>query len=179
VAQQDGQRGAVLAVGLILLATVTMLGVTMLSGTRLSENITSNSQQKAIAFEAAESGIRSVWDVAYLRKNISLGASALVDDPPPIVLPDSDTGMQVDFDELDGNGRGSDIDGEVSVQFCGEIPAIGSSMSEDLSTAKLVSVLVDVNSVARIGNSGATADHVQRLRITSLRTQRTGNCPVR
>lgn len=179
VAKRHRQRGAVLAVSLILLATVTMLGMTMLTGTRLNEKVTSNSQQKAIAFEAAESGIQSVWDVAYLREKITMGASVAVDNPPPVILPDSDTGMQADFDELDANDRGSDIDGEVSVQFCGEMPAAGSSMSEDLSTEKLVSMLVDINSVARIGNSSATADHLQRLRITSLRTDRTGNCLVR
>jgi len=51
------QEGVALVVSLVLLVAVTILGITTLSGTRLNHKITSNSQNKAIAFEVAESGM--------------------------------------------------------------------------------------------------------------------------
>ncbi|MBX2879895.1 MAG: hypothetical protein KTR32_08185 [Granulosicoccus sp.] len=167
-----------LIVSLVILIAMTVLGVSTMSGTRLSEKITSNSQQKSIAFEVAESGIRSVWDVAYLRQQIATSLSA-GNNPSAVAIADADTGLQSQFDQLDTSGKGADIGGSLTVQYCGEIMPIGSGTSEDLSSTQIVSMLIDINSMIDIGNSNTTADHLQRTRITNLRTRRTASCSTR
>lgn len=173
------QRGTVLVVSLVLLITMTVLGVATLSGTRLNEKITSNTQQKSIAFEVAESGIRSVWDVQYLRESITSNLQDSGNNPVAVERSDTDTGIASQYDQLDSEGRGSDLSGLLTVQYCGEIAPLGSSMNEDQSSAQMASILVDVNSVAQIANSSTVADHLQRVRITTLRTQRSANCTIR
>jgi Tfp pilus assembly protein PilX len=169
----------VLVISLVLLIAMTVLGVAALSGTRLNEKITSNTQQKSIAFEVAEAGIRSVWDVAYLRNSIASAPGDAGQAPAAVERPDADTGIASAYDQTDSDGLGSDLSGSLTVQYCGETLPVGSSMNEDLSAPQMASILVDVNSVAEIGNSSTTADHLQRVRITAVRTQRTGNCTAR
>lgn len=173
------QQGAVLVVSLVLLISMTVLGVATLSGTRLNEKIASNTQQKSIAFEVAESGIRSVWDVQYLRGSITSNAQDSGNNPVAVERPDADTGIASGYDQLDENGLGPDLSGQLTVQYCGEAAPLGSSMNEDLSSAQMASILVDINSVAQIANSSTSADHLQRVRITTLRTQRSANCTTR
>jgi type IV pilus assembly protein PilX len=173
------QQGAVLVISLVLLVTMTVLGIATLTGTRLNEKITSNSQQKSIAFEVAESAIRAVWDVEYLRTRITSDPDNAGDNPIAVVSPEADSGVATGFDQTDGTGKGSDLSGLLTVQYCGEVAPIGSGLNEDQSTTQLASILVDVNSVANIANSSTTSDHLQRLGITTLRTQRTGNCQTR
>lgn len=178
-ADRGAQRGAVLAISLVVLVAMTLLGVATLSGTRLNEKITSNSQQKSIAFEVAESGIRAVWDVGYLRDSITSDPNNVGNDPVAVQRPDADTGIATGFDLSDDQGRGSDLSGLLTVQYCGEVSPVGSSLNEDQSAPQMASILVDVNSVAEIANSSTTADHLQRVSITTLRTQRTANCQTR
>ena len=171
------ERGVALVVSLVLLIAMTILGVATLSSTRLNEKRTSNAQQKAIAFEVAESAIASVWDAQYLNVALTSNASDTGNDPEAIVSADADTELSFAFDQLT-DGKGVDIDGELSVQYCGETNPVASDLSADLSATQLVFLLVDVNSVAQVANTSTEADHVQRGAVTSVKTNRTGNCPA-
>lgn len=171
------ERGVALVVSLVLLIAMTILGVATLSGTRLNEKRTSNAQQKSIAFEVAESGLASVWNADYLNAALTSDATNTGNDPVAITSPDEDTGLTSDFDQLT-DAKGVDIGGELSVQYCGEIDPVASDLSADLSATQLVFLLVDVNSVAQVANTSTEADHVQRGAVTSVKTNRTGNCPA-
>lgn len=171
------EQGVALVVSLVLLIAMTILGVATLSGTRLNEKRTSNAQQKAIAFEVAESAIASVWDAAYLNVALTSDATDTGNDPVAIVSPDEDTELTDAFDQLT-DGKGVDIDGELSVQYCGETDPVASDLSADLSATQLVFLLADVNSVAQVNNTSTEADHVQRGAVTSVKTNRSGNCPA-
>lgn len=53
----QNQKGAVLAIGLMMLLILTILGVTAMKSTVLDERIAANSQFKMLAFQAAESAL--------------------------------------------------------------------------------------------------------------------------
>lgn len=171
------QQGVALVISLVLLVTMTILGVATLSGTRLNEKRTANAQQKSIAFEVAESGIAAVWDIPYLTAAVTSDGAGRGDNPGAVMSAAADTGMASDFNQaVDGNGV--IIDGTLSVQYCGESVPIGSSQSADESRMQMVFMLIDVNSVAQVADTSTRADHVQRGAITSVKTSRTGNCPA-
>ena len=171
------QQGVALVISLVLLVTMTILGVATLSGTRLNEKRIANAQQKSIAFEVAESGIASVWDSSYLTTAITSNTADSGNDPAAVWSADADTGITTDFNHLH-DGKGVTVEGELSVQYCGETVPMGSSQSADESDVQLVFMLIDVNSVARVANTSTRADHVQRGAVTSVKTNRTGNCPA-
>ncbi len=171
------QQGVALVISLVLLVTLTILGVATLSGTRLNEKRTANAQQKSIAFEVAESAIASVWNKAYLTKAVTSNAADSGNDPGVVMSADADTGLLDDFDQLQ-DGKGVDIKGTLSVQYCGETVPMGSSQSADESDVQLVFMLIDVNSVAQVEKTSTRADHLQRGAVTSVKTNRTGNCPA-
>lgn len=171
------EQGVALVISLVLLITMTILGVATLSGTRLNEKRTANAQQKSIAFEVAESAIASVWNKAYLTTAITSNPADSGNDPAAVMSADEDTGMITDFDQLH-DGKGVNIEGTLSVQYCGETIPIGSSQSADESKMQLAFILIDVNSVAGIANTSTRADHVQRGALTSVKTNRSGNCPA-
>jgi len=60
------QRGIVLVVGLVMLISLTLIGVTAMKSTTIDERIAANSQFKAIAFQVAESALSDAasWDSA-------------------------------------------------------------------------------------------------------------------
>jgi len=169
-----------LVISLVLLMAMTILGVATLSSTRLNEKITSNAQQKSIAFEVAESAIASVWDKGYLTNALTAGPANSANNPVAVQAPDADTGLAADFDVKNGSGNTVvDVEGELTVQYCGEVAPIGSDLNADESVTTFVYQLIDVNSVVQIANTNTRSDHVQRGAATSARTGRTGNCPVR
>lgn len=172
------QRGVALVISLVLLVAMTILGVATLSGTRLNEKITSNAQQKAIAFEVAESAIASVWNSEYLSLAITSNTSDVGNDPAPIQSQDSDVGFSSDYDQEKNGKTVVDIDGTLTVQFCGEVTPVGSDLNADQSTTQFVFLLIDVNSVAEVANTATRADHLQRGAVTSAKTGRTGNCRI-
>ncbi len=174
------EQGVALAVSLVLLVAMTILGVATLSSTSLNEKITSNAQQKSIAFEVAESAIASVWDKEYLSKALISGPANSGNNPVPITAPDADTGLTNDFDMQNSSGNTVvDIDGTLTVQFCGEVAPIGSDLNADESATTFVFKLIDVNSVVQIANTSTRVDHVQRGAATAAKTNRTGACPTR
>lgn len=174
---QRSQRGVALVVSLILLAVMTIVGIATLSGTRLNEQIASNTQQKSIAFEAAESAIQSVFNYDDLFSAITSDPQVPADDPGPVMLTDATSNLESGYDILT-DGRGVDIEGTLQVQFCGEVQPIGTSLSAALDSGQIAAVLVDINSVVNVAGSGANADHIRRVRFQVPQTSRTGNCPV-
>lgn len=57
--RQRSQQGAVLILSLVILAAMTLIGVTAMQGTTQEERMASNARQRNIAFQAAEAGLRS------------------------------------------------------------------------------------------------------------------------
>ena len=173
------QRGVALAISLVLLVAMTIIGVATLSGTRLNEQIASNAQQKAIAFEVAESAIHSAWNVTELMNAIEQIPAAEFNDPSPISPPGMGTALSTALDQTNSNGISVDVAADVTIQYCGEsvLPS-GSSLSADESKLQLVGLLFDVNGIASIQNSNTTADHVQRGSLVRPKSGRTGNCTI-
>ncbi len=173
-ARQDGMA---LAVSLVLLVAMTIVGIATMSGTRLNEQITSNTQQKAISFEAAESSINTVWNVTALLNTIKELPAGVYNDPEPVVPAGLSAQLSADFDQVNARGVSVDITADVSIQFCGEtsLPT-GSSLSADESKLQMAGALFDVNGVAEIAGSKARSDHLQRGYVIRPKTGRTGSC---
>lgn len=55
------QRGAVLIVGLIMLAVLTLLGLAGMSATSLEEKMAANTQESTRAFQIAETGLANAF----------------------------------------------------------------------------------------------------------------------
>ncbi len=172
------QQGAALAVSLILLVALTILGVATLTSTRFQEQITSNAQQKSVAFEAAESAIAkgsSDRDVVFdAIKNPPRGQ---YNNPDPVFPENFATELSEEFDQQNAFGKNVDISSSVSIQYCGEntLP-VGSELTSDLSKARVVWMLVDFNGTADITNSNARAEHTERRAYEVPETMRSGNC---
>lgn len=172
------QQGVALAISLILLVALTILGVATLTSTRFQEQITSNAQQKAVAFEAAESGINSVL------ARPSLVVDSIVDnptgsyhDPAPVSLQEIDDLLSANLDQTKNNIKSLDISSKVTVQYCGErVLQADNELVGDLSQVRLVAMVFDVNGIADIANTNASSDHVQRASFRRPETMRTGNC---
>lgn len=58
----EAQRGAVLIVALILLAVLTLLGLTAMSTTSLEEKMASNTQEGTRAFQLTETGLAAAFN---------------------------------------------------------------------------------------------------------------------
>lgn len=56
--QQSQQKGAALIVSLLLLTTLTLIGLTSARSTRLQTVMAANTKESSIAFEAAEAAVR-------------------------------------------------------------------------------------------------------------------------
>ena len=179
------QRGVALAISLVLLVAMTVVGIATLAGTRLSEKMSSNAQQKSVAFEVAESVIDTVWTPSALMASVGAIPESEFDEPAAVAPAVEGVVEGVDlrggFDQRIGtDGHLSvDVDGEVTIRYCGESPLPrGSSLSADESDVQMVGVLFDVNGLARIDGSGTTSDHVQRGALVRPRTGRRGKCDV-
>ena len=101
-----------------------------------------------------------------------------MNNPTPLPSPDTITGLNTEFDITSSTGS-TDIEGLVTVQYCGEGQPVGSSLNADKSNPGTVYLLIDVNSVATINNTATQADHVQRAWISAPSTGRTGACTTR
>jgi len=149
------QQGAVLAVSLIFLVALTLLSVMALKTARIQESMASNSQQKVIAFEVAESAILSInSDLDTIVELITDYPLGQYNNPDPAYPVGVSSELSEDFDQQNAWGKNVDITSEVSVQYCGEsaLP-VGSELTGDLSKVRLVALMFDVNGVAIIANS--------------------------
>ena len=95
------QRGAALAVGLILLVVMSMLGLSALRGSNIQVKLAANYQFKEIAFQAADENIRTtVHEADGVRpppdgeQNILIEAINAPDTPPTRQISDSTAGTQ-------------------------------------------------------------------------------------
>ncbi len=173
------QQGVALAISMVLLVAMTIVVLATMGGTRLNEKIASNSQQKAISFEAAESAIGAVWGETGFRSAISQIPIAPFDNPAAIKPSGLAATLSGAFDQVKEGGTALtvDISAEVSLQYCGEtlLPK-GSSLNADESGRQLAGTILDVNGIASIAGSKAHSDHIQRGYIMSPKTGRLGNC---
>ena len=176
------QQGVALAVSLLLLVAMTIIGVSTLTGTKLNEQITSNAQQKAITFEAAESAISTVWDAGQMMDAVEQFPITPYDNPDVVERADLDIKLHNDFDQktYDNTATSVDVLAEVTIQYCGEstLPE-GSSLSADESKLQMVGLLFDINGNAGIANSKARSDHLQRGVLVRPKSGRNANCVVR
>ena len=172
------QQGVALAISLILLVALTILGVATLTSTRFQEQITSNAQQKAVSFEAAESAINSVLvDQDLVVDSIVNNPTGDFNDPDPVRPAGLEEILSRSLDQNNENGKSLNISSFVTVQFCGERALqIGSELTADKSKVRIVSIVFDVNGQAEIENTNAHSDHVQRASFPRPETMRTGKC---
>lgn len=68
------EKGAVLIVGLILMLITTLLALTAMHGSTFQESMTSNMNNKAISFMAAEAGATAFWE--WLKNGAETGSLA-------------------------------------------------------------------------------------------------------
>lgn len=169
------RRGMALVVALVLLLAMSLVAVTTLKGTRLNERAASNMQQKAISFHALDSAVERVWSVDVLRPR--LGAATPDGDAEAVPIPSGTTGLSDDYDLLGASG-GIDIDGSVSVRFCGEAGAVDGGLDVDESGHGLVMLVFDVTGEASVEGSGARTVITRRGLLAGPRTGRRGDCPA-
>lgn len=173
------QSGMALAVSLILLAAMTIAAVAAMSGAGLSEKIASNSQQKAISFEAAESAIASTWSAGFMVGVLNQIAGGNFNNPDPVRPVALINELSTNLDQV-GTVPGVatvDLTTDIEIKYCGEtsLPS-GSSLNVDESAVSMVGVLLDVNGVATIDGSNAVSDHLRRGYLVRPATGRTANC---
>jgi len=179
------QRGAALLISLVLLIVMSLTAVSALSGSRLGERVAGNAQQKAIAFEVAESAITAGFDIDELVEVLNQIPALPVDRPDASPRTEIGTALSAGLDQRRtdraGTEQGSvDILADVSIQYCGETPlTLGSSLNANESGLQLVGLLFDVNGVATIAGSATRADHVQRGSLVRPRSGRLGGCTAR
>ena len=172
----ERERGAALVVALVLLITTSLLAVSTLSGTRMSEAMASNAQNKAVAFEVAESGIEAAWAAPETLVEALNGAPG--NDPGPQPLGGLEGELDSDYDQALGGGSTLDVGGSLTAQYCGESASrTGSEMNADLSSpGGSISHVFDVRSEVVVDGNGARATHVQRGAVSGPRLGRTGVC---
>ena len=172
------ERGVALVLALVLLIATSVLAVATLSGTRLGETMASNAQNKAIAFEVAESGIDAAWtDRPALAT--ALGSTP-GNDPDPSELDALTLGLTDGYDQRHDGDVVLDLNGDLSVQFCGETASIsGSDMNANLDDpGGSISVVFDIVSAVDSTGAVARARHVQRGAMNGPKLGRTGACPA-
>lgn len=174
------QQGAALAISLVFLVALTLLGVATLNSARFQEQITSNAQQKAIAFEAAESAIISVHsDVDLIVDSIVNHPLGQYNDPDPVSPFGVSQALSIGLDQQNAFGATVDITADVTIQYCGERALqVGSELSGDQSKVRLVAMMFDVNGVAEIANTNGRSDHIERSSLTRPETMRSGDCTL-
>lgn len=177
---QTKQEGSALAISLMLLATMTLLGMSVMSGSSLNERVVSNNQQKTISYQAAESAIRSVWDVDEFVGVIERIPSSQFNNPEPLGPRSPKVELANVFDQKSqqSGALSVDVSADVTLQYCGETTVLSqSSMNSDESAVRYVGALFDINGKSEIAGSKAKSDHVQRGYILVPATGRLGNCP--
>ena len=179
------QHGAALVISLVLLIVMSLMAVSALSGSRLGERAAGNAQQKAIAFEVAESAIAAGFDIDELVAALDTLPAQPVDRPDAVDRATIAAAIGAGFDQRrpERGGRelaSIDVDARLSIQYCGETPLTrGSSLNANEAGMQMVGLLFDVNGVATIPGSATRADHVQRGSLLRPRSGRLGGCTTR
>ncbi len=179
------QQGMALLVSLVLLVISSLLAVATLSGTRLSERVAGNEQQKSIAFEAAESAVEQGYQIGVVQMALP---PSIVDRATsrPVEIADINTRLSTDYDQFKTapNGREVqfvDIEGSLTVQYCGEfVLPEGTDLSVNLDdSSRKTGLMFDINSVVAIDGDAASSDHMVRGYFAGPATGQTGSCVSR
>jgi len=157
------QQGIVLVVGLVMLISLTLIGVTAMKSTTIDERIAANTQFKAIAFQVAESILADSanWDGAaecYLAECKDEVADFLRKDK------NADGTPKIDGIKTYITGVG-DAKGKGEMNYMGEFPIAGYSIGGPILTpvveltgcASDGAICGDPN--AKLGNTNAKALH--------------------
>lgn len=175
----ERERGVVLIISLILLAAVTVLGVSTLTGTRMNELIASNTQQKSIVFEAAESAIAYGWSIDNMMASIDSSAQGDYNHPAAVAPVGAEAALSTMLDQgiTGSDALTVDVSATVTVQYCGESGSPQrTGLSADETDLRLAALRFDVLGSATITGSMAAAANVQRGVMIRPSTGRTGNC---
>lgn len=169
------QQGAALAISLILLVTMTILGVATLNGTRMAEKVSSNAQQKAIVYETAESVIHAIANSNDFDDRLAVAHSTGFE-PAPVPQNIETAAIADELDQTNALGTSVDVNAEGEIEYCVEKPMEGFELNDDVDTPADTGRHFDVRSVATIDNSRARAAHVLRIAIPALKSGRSGSC---
>lgn len=171
------QQGAALAICLLLLVVMTISGVATLNQSRVSEKVASNSQQKVIVFETAESVINLIASSEDFNERLMEARLLSMNDPAPLPQLDEANLIEVELDQSNLLGVSVDVDAEAEIQFCEERIREGTEMSADEGGDPAdIGYRFDVRSTTTIENSRARAEHVLRVEIGGKRFGADGDC---
>jgi len=157
------QQGIVLIVGLVMLISLTLIGVTAMKSTTIDERIAANTQFKAAAFQVAESILADSanWDGAaecYLAECKDEVADFLRKDKKADNTPRTD-GIKTYVTSA------GDVEGKGEMNYMGEFPIAGYSIGGPILTpvVELTGCASDGASCgsadAKLGNTNAKALH--------------------
>ncbi len=166
------QQGIVLIVGLVMLISLTLIGVTAMKSTTIDERIAANTQFKAIAFQVAESALSDAasWDGAvdcYLKgesvcDNLNAKLSG-ADDP------------QKEYIKSYATGAGN-VEGRGEMSYLGEQMLAGYSIGGPISTpvVKITGCSSDaankcLSNGAKLGNTNAKASHNMGVALVGIK----------
>lgn len=169
------QSGAALAISLILLVAMTILGVATLNMSRLAEKVSSNTQQKSIAFETAESVLNSITDAVDIQDRLRASRTSSLE-PDAVAQTEETAVLNAALDQENKYGKSVDVTATAEIQFCAERPKDGTEEDADQSKNGLIGVQYDVRSTSQIANSKAKADHVRRVAIDGIQFFSVGKC---
>ena len=164
------QQGVVLIIGLIMLTVMTLLAVSSMQSSGLQELMSSNTKDKVIAFEAAESAIRAAE--AYLDAQGALNIGAFDND-------DSDGLLANLYDEawneasIDWVGTDSDA---IQVDVMGGVASKPRYVIQHIGP-----IVPDLDRQLNVDNSygsGATESVVEMFKITARGTGGSDNTVV-
>lgn len=143
------QRGAVLAVGLLMLLILTIIGVSAMKSTVLDEKIAANSQFKMMAFQAAESALKQFANINEVVTFLSSPDKANYE----VGKPSYPVGK---------NGLTANV--TVTLADAGFLPYTGASLGEGGSGLRMQ--VFEFTATATLGNTNAVAVH--RLQVGRL-----------
>ncbi len=123
------QQGIVLVVGLVMLISLTLIGVTAMKSTTIDERIAANTQFKAIAFQVAESALSDAtsWNGAV---DCYLKGEKVCDNIPATLVGAKDPAKYIKSYKT---GTGS-VKGRGERKYMGEFMLAGYSIGGPIST---------------------------------------------
>lgn len=171
------QGGAALAICLLLLVVMTISGVATLNQSRVSARVSSNAQQKAIAFETAESVINMIESSDTIAQKLLESKLSSLSNPVPMPQFDEVRIVEVEHDQFNSLGISVDVNAEAEIQFCEERVREGTEISaEEGGDLTDVGYQFDIRAISTISNTRTRADHVLRVEIGGKRFGASGDC---
>jgi hypothetical protein len=180
------QKGIVLVVGLVMLISLTLIGVTAMKSTTIDERISANTQFKAIAFQVAESALSDAasWDGAV---DCYLKGEDVCDNMNAKLTGAADPAKEYIKSYATGAG---DVEGRGEMRYLGERMLAGYSIGGPISTpvVKITGCASDAankclalnlnpnpepkytpNPDAKLGNTNAKASHNMGVALVGIK----------